>query len=274
MQCISPKYVWPKGKIILVPCGKCLACLSNKRADWSFRLQQEWKRSTSAAFITLTYHPKFYPDSGLSKRHFQLFMKRLRKTQDEKLRYYAVGEYGSKTGRAHYHAILFNFNGDLSVLKQAWSLDGEPIGIVDCRPVNEARCSYVTKYVIQRVDHKDKTLNKPFCLMSRGYGLGAHYLSDDMVSWHRNLGGYSGRNYTLVHGVKGRLPRFYKEKIWYDQEDREKVSSASKWQAIRAHRRNLRYLKKRGYSPSKIIAEMRAAVLSRVKQKIAFTQKL
>lgn len=42
-----------------------------------------------------------------SKRDIQLFLKRLRKNlskyTDEKIRYYAVSEYGPKTFRAHYH---------------------------------------------------------------------------------------------------------------------------------------------------------------------------
>lgn len=269
MNCPNPRYVWPTGKIQAVPCGKCLACLSNKRQDWSFRLMQEYKRSKSAAFITLTYHPKFYPNSGLSKRHFQLFMKRLRRNSTDRLRYFAVGEYGGKTGRGHYHAIIFNFVGDEKFLQSIWSLDGEPIGIVHIGKVNEASVRYCTKYVIQRGNHMDKKLNKPFSLMSRSFGLGLWYLTDAMVAWHRS----GDKNYTLIDGEKRRLPRYFKDKIWHNPVVRARVSQQAQDEAKAAQQENYDILKREGYEPETIMAEMRAAVYSRIKEKVAFTQK-
>ncbi|AXB22553.1 replication initiation protein [Lynx canadensis associated microvirus CLP 9413] len=68
------------------------------------------------------------PDTGeaaeaytLAKRDFQLFMKRLRKAfPDQKIRYFAAGEYGSETFRPHYHAILFGLKlDDLQLYKQS-----------------------------------------------------------------------------------------------------------------------------------------------------------
>lgn len=277
MNCLNPIEVWPKNIKYIVPCGKCLVCLSKKRNEWSFRLEQEYKRSKRAAFITLTYHPRFLPDDGLSKRHFQLFMKRLRKKSKDKLRYYAVGEYGTKTGRAHYHAIIFNFEGDEKFLQEIWSIDINgrrvPLGIVHIGKVNSASIRYTTKYCIQRKDVLEKSkkqkLNPPFALMSRQYGLGLHYLTDSMVAWHRS----GNKNYAILPGgVKAALPRYYKKFIWPDEEDRRKIGSKAKWESIRAHRRNMRELKSQGYKPSVIIKEMRNAVLSRIKEKVAYTQ--
>lgn len=163
MNCPKPKWVFPNAKGVLVPCGKCPACLSNKRNEWSFRLMEEVKRSTSAAFITLTYHPKFVPDSGVSKRHVQLFLKRLRKNQKngKKIRYYFVAEYGSKTGRPHYHSILFNAEGGEEAIRKAWMLKDSEIGLIHYGKVTEASIRYVTKYVIQKSDlifEKKKTV--------------------------------------------------------------------------------------------------------------------
>lgn len=61
-----------------------------------------------STFITLTYDDKYLPEgSTLVKRHFQLFMKRLRKLHKHKIKFFHCGEYGDRDRRPHYHAILF-----------------------------------------------------------------------------------------------------------------------------------------------------------------------
>ena len=88
---------------VTVPCGKCPNCRSNRASAWSFRLIQEDKRSLSSNFVTLTYATEHVPilKSGymsLNKSDLQKFFKRLRKLSIQRLRYYAVGEYGGKAG--------------------------------------------------------------------------------------------------------------------------------------------------------------------------------
>lgn len=147
MKCISPVYL-EKGA---VSCGKCVNCLSRLRNEWTFRLEQELLHSDSCYFMTLTYadeNLRFVTDDGvcvdkptLSKRDFQLFMKKLRH-DEERLRYYAVGEYGSETNRPHYHLLLFNFSQPgLLKVHRTWQLGGV---MVDA--VNDARLHYMTKY--------------------------------------------------------------------------------------------------------------------------------
>lgn len=99
----------------LVPCNRCTLCSHRKKQEICARAVCETNSSTSLPlFITLTYNDKYLPSCGLVKRDLQLFFKRLRKRLDDNniehnLRYLAVGEYGSKHGRAHYHIILWNF---------------------------------------------------------------------------------------------------------------------------------------------------------------------
>lgn len=268
MRCITPLEVWPNNKRQIVPCGKCLACLTNKRTDWTFRLSQEYKHSHSAAFVTLTYSEKFNPD-GVSKRHLQLYMKRLRKKCSHKLRYYAVAEYGTKTNRPHYHLIIFNHDSE-QVLRSSWtSRTGEPYGIVDIRPVNEARLRYCTKYVIQRGNAIDAKKPKPFMVCSRAYGIGLWYLTDDMLRWHRE----NRANYTMVHGIKGRLPRYYTNKIWYHEHERKRISDQSAYDGRKSYRRTLAcFFKKFGEHAQTKLLEAQLRELERVKQKIQFTQ--
>jgi hypothetical protein len=44
-----------------VPCGKCVKCISKKRKEWAFRLNEESKDHATAYFITLTYDENHLP---------------------------------------------------------------------------------------------------------------------------------------------------------------------------------------------------------------------
>lgn len=66
------------------------------------------------AFITLTYDDELSANyetrTKLVYRDFQLFAKKLRKTQSEPIGYFCTGEYGDRKKRPHWHAILFNWH--------------------------------------------------------------------------------------------------------------------------------------------------------------------
>lgn len=208
MRCISPLLLVRDGKRDVVPCGKCNFCLQTKRADWSFRLNQEWKVASSAHFLTLTYEDSQIPVNGLCKEDHQLFMKRLRKESVVPLRYYAVGEYGTETQRPHYHSIMFNLPGALlKRLDAIWQK-----GFVHVGDVTEASIHYVTKYVINKPDVSGGR-EPPFSSMSRRPGIGHNYL-ETHKKWHRA----DMRNYAKVNGVVTRLPRYYKEKVFTEME--------------------------------------------------------
>lgn len=289
MKCIKQKRIYPDGiQAVHVGCGKCLPCLSNKRNDWIFRLTQEYRASSTAQFVTLTYNEKFCPD-GLCKSHLQKFFKRLRKHDPKnRIRYFAVGEYGSKYGRPHYHILLFNADDLGDTVRASWKLKGEPIGIVDIRPVNEARIKYITKYILQP-ELVFKDLPKPFVLMSRRYGIGAAYLTDEMIAWHRA----DDRTYAYLDEVKTKLPRYYKEKIWYrikydqtvqgivypksivkEHPRRKWVALKSKMDGLRAQVKNMNaFVKKYGVDRAPLkFKEMQTAMISRIKIKVAYTQ--
>lgn len=200
----------------IVPCGKCPDCKGRRVSAWSFRLMMEYKRCTSAVFLTLTYDSNSVPITPkgymtIKKKDIQNFMKRLRKENEQGIKYYACGEYGGKTKRPHYHIILFNAK--VETIMQAWTLDGVALGTIHYGTVNEASVGYTLKYISkpkQIPQHKNDDRQKEFALMSKK--LGDNYLNDAFIQWHK---ADAGRTYcNLKDGKKISMPRYYKEKIY------------------------------------------------------------
>jgi hypothetical protein len=210
-----------------VGCGRCVPCLRKKQIDWCFRLQKELNNSSSACFLTLTYDDKNIPVSeggySLDRRDFQLFMKRLRKhaNQKQKIKYYACGEYGDRTERPHYHAIVFNLPKPFDkYIKKAWKLGHIHIGTV-----TEASIFYTTKYALKGLRRKkpyeyDELGREPqFQLMSNGLGISysKEIIKDYLVSNGTKL-------LTVQGGAKKKLPRYYIDKLFTDPIEKAKWS--------------------------------------------------
>lgn len=103
---------------LMLPCNQCIGCRLSRSRMWATRLVHERELHDDALFLTLTYKPEALPPGGtLVKSHFQEFMKRLReRVSPKELRVFWCGEYGEELGRPHYHAILFGFWPDDSVV--------------------------------------------------------------------------------------------------------------------------------------------------------------
>lgn len=75
--------------------------------DWVGRCIAERETCLHAATVTLTYGGGDCPESRfLRKSDLVSYFKAIR-NDGHKIRYFAVGEYGKKKGRAHFHAVLF-----------------------------------------------------------------------------------------------------------------------------------------------------------------------
>lgn len=182
------------------PCGQCLACRINKRRVWTLRLLLESYLHETASFVTLTYSDDDFPFSEdgrpiLCKRDLQLFLKRLRKRFGEGIRFYAAGEYGSKTLRPHYHIILFGvgpsqldpdwfyFNGKSGPFKPGYCRETTLYqlwqhGIVHIGEVTRNSIQYVAGYVTKKITKKGDGLAPEFQLMSRRPGIGSGALTE------------------------------------------------------------------------------------------------
>lgn len=203
-------------------CGSCPECLSKRASSWALRCVYESKLHIYNCMVCLTYDTYIYDKFGnivgervsdlhVSKRDLQLFMKRLRKwyssITDERIKYLACAEYGKRTGRPHYHCLLFGVRFPdcvpyklskrhnqiyrSAILEKLW-----PHGIctVDSLSINSASARYCTKYIAkQRADDT-------FMLFSQHIGF------DSLIS------DFNGKSY-FIEGREYPIPRFVWE--WY-----------------------------------------------------------
>lgn len=245
MSCINRISIEGKHERHSVPCGKCEFCLSRRASQWRFRLWQEQKVSDSAYFITLTYNDRMIPRSEegipqLDKTDIQKFFKRVRKHQwyyirkitgmtngeirkkVKPIRYYACGEYGSKTMRPHYHFIVFNIIKEIvNKIPELWTTQdqwvdlstGEIIdqklqmGHVHIGTCNAKTIAYTTKYMLKG-SVAPNGCNPPFQIMSKG--LGKAYLTKDMIRYHLSNKSLTVRN---ANGSYQQMPRYYQDMI-------------------------------------------------------------
>lgn len=178
-------------------CGQCMPCRINKRRIWTARCLLEAMFHPSSMFVTLTYSDTFVPrgtfHTELRKDELQNFQKRFREyLAPRRIRFFAVGEYGTKTMRPHYHAIVFNaqgesvfLNGDIKHfgdavdVARAW-----PFGHVSCASVNPERVAYVAQYTAKKMTNEDdeRLDGRPpeFMICSRRPGIG---LSDEVIDY-------------------------------------------------------------------------------------------
>lgn len=145
---------------IALPCGTCILCREEQARQWAVRITHEATLHIQNAFITLTYADEHIPEynSLAYKKDMQRFWKRLRHHHG-KLRYYAVGEYGDRTNRPHYHACVFGmaFTTNRTILRttptllwtspeleEAWGLGHVSVGALTTQTARYT-ASYVTK---------------------------------------------------------------------------------------------------------------------------------
>lgn len=213
-----------------LPCGKCLGCRIAKSQEWMVRCTHEAQLHEFSVFVTLTYDDEHLPENGsLNHRHFQLFMKKLRKKfSDVSIRYFMCGEYGPKLSRPHYHACLFgidfvdrklfstNSRGDdlyeSQTLTELWGL-----GFATVAPFSPETAGYCARYSLKKVLGSDASSHygvldvdtgeliqrvPEYARMSTHPGLGAR--------WYMRFNAeVSNSDQIVVNGIKYRPPRYY-----------------------------------------------------------------
>ena len=210
----------PDAAPLALPCGGCLGCRTSAARAWALRCSLELQQHDAAVFTTLTYDDEHVPPT-LSKRHLQLYFKRVRKAVElhrrknatpaiQRIRFFASGEYGETTGRPHYHAIIFGpSTRDAQLLDRCWQL-----GHTLTETVTPARIAYTAGYTSKKIGFKREVHERvdpntgevyewqpPFIQMSRNPGIGGD-ARQHTQSW---------RAYAIHNGAKLPVPKFYHE---------------------------------------------------------------
>lgn len=199
-----------------------MLCRIARRDEWATRCVHEAQLHEQSAFVTLTYRDN---PLSLDKTHLQKFFKRFRKNIGP-LRYFACGEYGEKTSRPHYHALLFGWyppdavdaGGGTQVSEQLEALWGHG----NCRVghVTYQSAGYVAKYCTKgkRTDSwvfcpntgEAVKVEPEFSVMSRRPGIGSAWVEKYQAETVRD-------DYVVIDGHKRKPPRYYDKKLTPDQ---------------------------------------------------------
>lgn len=190
MKCRSP---FVRGMQVF-PCGQCIPCRINRRRMWTHRIMLEALKHEHSSFVTLTYE---VPPEGdtLVPKDLQDWLKRLRKEiEPQRIRYYAVGEYGDNTQRPHYHIALFGYEPcrlgqstytrfrknccpQCDRIRDTW---GNGLVYVGSLEVSSAQyiAGYVTKKMTSKSDPRLNGRYPEFARMSLKPGIGADAVWD------------------------------------------------------------------------------------------------
>ena len=184
-----------------IGCGKCNGCTAQKSLAWATRIYHESKMHERNCFVTLTYENA--PEK-INRKDPQIFIKRLRRRSETPIRYFLTGEYGEKTRRPHYHAIIFgeDFLGgayDIDhklysnpVIDQAWGH-----GLVSIGNLTLASAMYTAGYTTKKVNDPDT-----FSIMSRSPPLGRTWVQQH----HDNL---RRLEHVVIEGQEIPIPDVY-----------------------------------------------------------------
>lgn len=177
-----------------VPCGVCYHCRQTKMNSWVTRMYAHLDDFKHVYFVTLTYRgynqlnsvsryimSRFsdccwhYDNKNsnnrfawhpclLVKKHYQDFLKRLRKnTGYNDISYVVSGEYGHDFGRPHYHFIIFtNYELTYEQICKAWSVDLFRSSDGTIKQYCGQKCDINNRrllYLLGRVDFNDLVIN-------------------------------------------------------------------------------------------------------------------
>lgn len=252
---------------IALPCGQCIGCRLERSQQWAARCVHESELHEHNSFITLTYDNKHLPTNGsLNKKHFQDFMKRLRKDVSPLLlRFYHCGEYGDQNRRPHYHALIFGYDfpdktawkktkADSTIyrseqLEKNWTAGHSSVGHLT--PQSAAYCArYIMKKITgqQAPNHYENTydtidqttgevkthtvqMTPEYTTMSRKPGIGQDW-------YNRFSADLFPDDFTIIDGKKKRVPRYYDNQLEKENPELLNLMKLGRKRKARQHKAN------------------------------------
>lgn len=258
---------------MVVPCCRCAGCRLEYARQWAIRCMHEIQiNPTNNCFITLTYKTSSLPQhESLDYDHWVKFMKNLRKKfvpkcpfpkghpdrkqwlRDNGIRFFMGPEYGDKSGRPHFHAILFNFDfkdkffhkmsGEFALYRSPTLEKLWPHGYSSVGTATFESAGYCARYMLKKVKGDDID-NRYFFIdpftgecfpkaaekarMSRRPGIAA----DWFAKFHKDV--TSGDFVVMPDGRKVRPPKYYDNLLQsFDEATYEKIKASRSLEAIK-----------------------------------------
>lgn len=160
---VCPNQLLVRG--VLVPCRVCAFCRTNQVEDWVGRCRAEMVTARHSFLATLTYGgDDRYMSSEDNLRakmvHYSdvtLWLKRLRRSCSDRIRYFAVAEMGARKGRVHFHVMVFCHGGPPPGIELSepggrqvrYMHDPWPHGWSHWRPADVGSARYALKYLVK-----------------------------------------------------------------------------------------------------------------------------
>lgn len=219
----SPKNYSKQYATFQLPCSKCIECRLEYARQWAVRCVHEATMHEDNSFITLTYSDEHLKSTKLQYIDFQLFAKRLRKHinkayPDKKISIFVTGEYGEKTKRPHWHALIFNWRptdstylysnerGDKvytsNTLSELW-----PHGRTELGSVTFESAGYVARYAAKKLvhGHDGEHEYQPISKKSSKNAIGKIFLE----KYYKDI--FNHGEVILSNGTKSTIPRYYEK---------------------------------------------------------------
>lgn len=246
-----------------LPCGVCTGCRLERSRQWAVRMMHESQLHEYNCFLTLTYDKQNVPiTNSLDLSALQNFVKRIRAHADyhynNKLRFFACGEYGDENNRPHYHLIIFNHdfpdktlysnknNQKLytsPTLQNLW-----PQGFTTLGPVNYTTAAYCARYTLKKIGGKKAadyyyrqsptdgnfySVRPEFSVMSRRPGIGTGWVEKFKSDFYPS-------GFVVTDGAPVPVPRFYKLKLTEEEQETLKRQSRRAAHRLKPEKTNAR----------------------------------
>lgn len=157
MACSGPITLKGPHGLFQVSCGQCVPCRIRRQSSLALRCELENRGASSGWFLTLTYarEAENTDYSDMARFLDRLRIMNRRAGNSLSLRYIAIGEYGERLGRFHWHALVWN---SIGFSQEIWLTRLWPAGFSQVGTIGSASIRYVTRYNLKHLSKDQDAL--------------------------------------------------------------------------------------------------------------------